>query len=140
MKRYIDVFAWSYVDLKSYDPSIIKHTIPIKENEKPFKQKLRRINPLLMPFIDKEIKKLFEAKIIVSLRFSSWLPNLLHIRKKNGDIRICIDLINLNKPSLKDNYLLPKMDHILHNIVGSQRMSMLVGFLGYNKILVHLDC
>lgn len=31
------------------------------------------------------------------------------------------------------------MDSILQNIVGSQRMSMLDGFLGYNQILVHLD-
>ena len=47
MKRFIDVFAWSYADLKQYDSSIIQHTIPIKENEKPFKQKLRRINLFL---------------------------------------------------------------------------------------------
>ena len=51
MKRFVDVFAWNYVDLKEYDPSIIQHTIPIKVNEIPFKQKLRRINPLLMPLI-----------------------------------------------------------------------------------------
>jgi len=50
MKKYIDIFAWSYADFKSYDPNAIQHTIPIKENEKPFKQKLRRINPLLFPF------------------------------------------------------------------------------------------
>ena len=29
MKRYIDVFAWSYVDLKIYDHSFFQHTIPI---------------------------------------------------------------------------------------------------------------
>jgi len=110
MKRFIDVFAWSYVDLKQYDSSIIQHTIPIKENEKPFKQKLRRINPLLMQLIEKEVKKLFDAKIIVPIRFSNWLANLVPVRKKNGEIRICIDFRNLNKASLKDNYPLPKMD------------------------------
>ena len=139
MKRFIDVFAWSYADLKNYDPSIIQHTIPIKENEKPFKQNLRRINPLLMPLIEREIKKLFDAKIIFPIIFSSWLENLVPVRKKNKEIKICIDLRNLNKASLKDNYLLPKMDTILQNIVGSQRMSMLDGFLGYNQILVHPD-
>lgn len=45
MKIFVDVFSWSYANLKKYDPSIIQHTIPIKENEKPVKQKLRRINP-----------------------------------------------------------------------------------------------
>jgi len=139
MKRFIDVFAWSYADLKQYDSSIIQHTIPIKQNEKPFKQKLRRINPLLMPLIEKEVKKLFDAKIIVPIRFSNWLANLVPVRKKNGEIRICIDFRNLNKASLKDNYPLPKMDFILQNIVGSQRMSMLDGFSGYNQILVHPD-
>ena len=70
MKEFYDVFAWSYDDLKVYDPGAIKHTIPIKRNGKPFKKKLRRMNPLLFPLIEKEIRKLFEAKIIVSLRFS----------------------------------------------------------------------
>ena len=59
------------------------------------------------------------------------------VRKKNGEIRICIDFRNLNKVSLKDNYPLPKMNHILQKVVGSQRMSMLAGFSGYNQVLVH---
>ena len=57
LKEYSKVFSWKYEDLKVYDTSVIHHTIPIKENEKPFKQKLRRINPLLLPLIEKEIKK-----------------------------------------------------------------------------------
>ena len=139
MKRFIDVFFWNYADLKEYDPTIIQHTIPIKENEKPFRQKLKRINPLLMPLIEKEVKKLFDAKIIVPIIFSNWLANLVPIRKKSGEIRICIDFRNLNKASLNDNYPLPKMDQFLQTIVGSQRMSMLDGFSGYNQILVHPD-
>ena len=69
MKDFSNVFAWSYDDLKEYDTDIIQHAIPIKEYEKPFRQKLRRINPLLLPLIEKEVRKLFNAKIIVSLRF-----------------------------------------------------------------------
>ena len=53
MKKYTDVFAWSYEDLKEYDTSIIQHTIPIKPGERPFKQKLKRINPKLLPIIEK---------------------------------------------------------------------------------------
>lgn len=41
MKEFQDVFAWSYDDLKSYDTTIIQHTIPLKEDQKPFKQKFR---------------------------------------------------------------------------------------------------
>ena len=31
-KEFIDVFAWSYEDLKAYDTKIIQHKIPLKEN------------------------------------------------------------------------------------------------------------
>lgn len=99
----------------------------------PFKQKLRRINPKLLPLNEKEIKKLFDAKIIVSLRFTKWVANLVPVRKKNREIRLCIDFKNLNRVSLKDNYPLPKMDHILQRVVGLQRISTLDGFSGYNE-------
>jgi len=107
------VFAWSYKDLKVYDTNIIQHTIPVKENEKPFKQKLRRMNSMSLPLIDKEVRKLFDAKNIVSLRFFKLLASLVPVRKKIGEISLCIDFKNLNKISLKDCYPLPKMDHIL---------------------------
>ena len=37
MKEFYDVFAWTYDDLKVYDPYVIQHTIPIQKNAKPFK-------------------------------------------------------------------------------------------------------
>ena len=113
MKKYTDVFSWSYENLTEYDTSIIQHTIPINPREKPFKQKLRIINPMLLHVIEKDIKKLFNAKIIVTFRFSKWVADLVPVRKKNGEIKLCVDFRNLNKISLKGNYPLPKMDRIL---------------------------
>lgn len=78
------------------------------------------------------MKKLFEEKIIVALRHSSWLANVVPVRKKNGEIKICIDFRNLNRVSLKGNYPVPKMEHILQKVVGSQRMSIPDGFSRYN--------
>ena len=37
---------------------------------------------------------------------------------------------------MKDNYPLPKMDHILQKVVGAERISMLDDFSGYNQIKV----
>ena len=86
------------------------------------------MTPLVLPLIKKEIRKLFEDKINVSLRFSKWLANLVLVRKKSGEIRLCVNFRNLNQVSLKDNYPLPKMDHTLQRVVGSQRMSILDSF------------
>ena len=72
----------------------------------------------------------------MSLRYSEWVANLVPVRKKNGEIRLCVDFRNLNRASLKDNYPLPKMDHILQKVVGASRMSMMDGFFGYNQVAV----
>jgi hypothetical protein len=53
LKKYKDVFAWSYDDLKTYDTSVIEHKIPLKHGIKPFRQKLRQINPILFPVIER---------------------------------------------------------------------------------------
>jgi len=86
-KEFQDVFAWSYEDLKSYDTSVIQHTIPLKENKKPFKQKLTRVNPVLLPLIEKEVKRMYQARIIAHIRFSEWISNLVPTRKRTGEIR-----------------------------------------------------
>ena len=88
MKEYSYVFYWSYSDIKAYNTSIIQYTIPIKKDEMNFKQKLRKMNPKLFPLVGKEIKKLFEEKIIVALRFSRWVGKLVTMRKTNGEISL----------------------------------------------------
>jgi hypothetical protein len=54
-------------------------------------------------------------------------------KKKNGDIQICIDFINLNRASEKDNFPLPPMEQILQAVSGSEMMSFLDGFLDIIK-------
>jgi len=73
---------------------------------------------------------------MVPLRYSDWVANLVPIRKKNGEIRLCVDFRNLNKSYLKDNYPFSKMDHLLQKVLGVNRISMLDGFFGYNQIMV----
>ena len=36
-KQFMDVFTWSYEDLKTYDLDIIQHKIPLKDGVKPHK-------------------------------------------------------------------------------------------------------
>eukprot|EP00253_Pinus_taeda_P026182 PITA_26182 len=82
---------------------------------------------------------MYEAGIIAPIRFSEWVSNLVPTRKKTWEIRLCVDFRNLNKVSLKDNYPLSKMDHILQRVVGASRISLLDGFSGFIQILMHPD-
>jgi ribonuclease HI len=124
-KEYQDVFAWSYQELKTYDTRIIQHTIPLKYGIKPFQQKLRKYHPSLEPLMYQELKKLLDAKIIFQVRHSAWVANLVPVRKKSGEIRLCVDFRNLNRASEKDNYPVPPMEQLLQTISSSEIFSLL---------------
>ena len=65
-----------------------------------------------------------------------WVSNLVPVRKKSGEIRLCVDFQKLNQASDKDNYLVPPMEQILQQVSGSERLSLLDGFSGYNQVLM----
>jgi hypothetical protein len=130
------VFSFTYDELKAYKEYVFQHTIPLKDDTRPFRQKLRRINPKLAPLVQDELKKMLDAGIIAPTRYSSWCSNLLVFRKNNGGIRLCIDFRNLNLACIKDNYPIPNTKTLLQRVSSSKIMSMLDGFSGYNQVLV----
>jgi hypothetical protein len=135
-KEYQDVFMWSYQELKAYDTRIIHHTIPLKYGVKPFQQKIRKYHPSLEPLMYQELKKLLDAKIIFQVRHSAWLANLVPVKKKYGEICMCVVFRNLNKALEKDNYVIPPMEYLLQTVSGSEIFSLLNGFSRYKQGLV----
>lgn len=77
-----------------------------------------------------------DARIIKLIRHSSWVSNLVLVRKKNGNIRLCVDFRNLNISSLKDNYGLPNMEAMLQRVTCLELMSMMDGVSSYNQVVV----
>ena len=103
-RQYQDIFAWSYKELKTYDTRIIQHTISLKPKVKPFQKNLKKYHPSLEPLMYQGLRKLLDAKKIFQVRHSAWVENLVSVRKKSGEIRLCVDFWNLNKALDKDNY------------------------------------
>ena len=64
------------------------------------------------------------------------MAKLVPVKKKLEDIRFCIDFRNLNRASLKDNYIVPSMEQIIQSVFGSAMLSLLDGFFGHNQVLV----
>jgi hypothetical protein len=136
LDEFQDVFSWSYEDLCGFDPGLIQHAIPIKEGIKPVRKKQRPINPMLEATIRKELEKLLKAEIIFLVKYFKWVSNLVPVRKTTGHIRLCIDFRALNRASIKYLFPLPNMEMILQQVAGSQVMSLLDNFSGYNQIKV----
>ena len=63
-----------------------------------------------------------------------WLSNIVPVKKKNGQIRCCVDFWNLNKACPKDEFPLPNMDMLIDSAVGHAMFSFMDGFSSYNQI------
>ena len=114
----------------------MQHVIPIKEGANPVQHKLTKMHPSLEPTVKAELNKLLATRIIFPVRHMQWVSNLVPIRKKNSDIRLCVDFQNLNRASKKDGYPVPSMEETLQQVSGSKMFSLLDGFLGYSQVLV----
>jgi hypothetical protein len=77
---------------------------------------------------------LLAASFIKPIQHPRWLSNIVPIKKKNGQIRCCVDFRNLNKACPKDEFPLPNMDFLIDSAVGHAVFSFMDGFSGYNQI------
>lgn len=82
------------------------------------------------------MKKLLAIGFIKSTKKPTWLANIIPIRKKNGQIRCCVDFRDLNKACLKDEFFISNMDVLMDNIVGYEMYSLMDGSSGYNHISI----
>lgn len=78
------MFAWSYEDLKSYMGRNFKHEIPLKPGVAPFQQKQRIYNLKVVDAIFREVDKMLKERIIYPIYHSTWIANIVPVRKKNG--------------------------------------------------------
>jgi hypothetical protein len=101
--KYRHIFYWAYEDMKTYDTRIIQHVIPLKEGENTFQQKLSKVHQILDPLIQKELKKILDAKLIFKVHYSMWIANLVPMRKKSREIKLCVYFWNLNLKFDKEN-------------------------------------
>jgi hypothetical protein len=128
-----DVFAWSAKDLQGVDRDVIEHTLETDEKIMPKKQKLRKMFEEKVKAVEAEVQRLQDAKVIREVKYPVWLANTIPVKKKNGEWRMCIDFIDLNK-ACKDDFPLERVDKIVDDAANSEMLSLLDMFSGYHQI------
>ena len=132
LKEYIDVFTWEYHEMLGLDPNLVAHALNVEPGAKPVVQPMRTFHPDVKAQIIQEIQKLLTAGFIKPIMHPKWLSNIVLVKKKNGQIRCCVDFQNLNKACPKDEFPLPNMDMLIDSVVGHAMFSFMDGFSGYN--------
>jgi hypothetical protein len=90
--------------------------IPLKPDERTFKQIPYRLNPKYKEKVKIELDRMLEAGIIEPVEESEWISLMVVQDKKIGDIRICVDLRKLNDACLHDPFHTLFTDKVLDNV------------------------
>ena len=134
LKRYIQIFAWTYSDMLGLDLNLVVHNLVLEKDAKPIKQKLRKMHPKVALLVKEELQKLLDVGFITPIDYPTWVSNVVPVGKKIGGIHICTDFCDINKACPKDDFPLPSIDNIVDATIGHEILSLMDGFSGYNQI------
>ena len=97
LREYKDFFARSYQEMPSLILSLVTHKLKVDPNAKLVIQLPRKYRLNVEEKIKLEVQKLLKAGFIEKIECPSWLANIVLVKKKGGQIRICVDFWDLNK-------------------------------------------
>ncbi|XP_012839468.1 PREDICTED: uncharacterized protein LOC105959853 [Erythranthe guttata] len=134
LHEFKDVFAWSYKEMPGLDPKVAIHHLSVKKGARPVKQGQRRFRPELVPAIEAEVNKLIDVGFIREVKYPTWISSIVPVRKKNGQIRVCVDFRDLNEACPKDDFPMPIAELMIDATTGHEALSFMDGSSGYNQI------
>jgi hypothetical protein len=126
------VFAWKLADMSRVPRDLIDHSLDVSKTAKPMKQKPHRFTQDKKEAIRVEVNWLLAARFIKEVYHLEWLANLVLVRKKNNEWRMCVDYTGLNKHYPKDLFGLPRIDEVIDSTAGCELLSFLDCYSGYH--------
>ncbi|XP_072062111.1 uncharacterized protein [Arachis hypogaea] len=140
-----DLFAWTPADMPGIDPQFMSHQLAIRLEAKPVVQRRRKMSQERVKEVAEELKidvakqtaNLLEAGFIWELDYSTWLSNIVLVKKPSGKWRMCVDYSDLNKACPKDSFPLPNIDALVDATAGYRYLSFMDAYSGYNQISMH---
>jgi len=129
-----DLFAWSAADLPGVDPHVAYHKLSIYKEARYVSQKECKLGKERRLAAKAEVDKLLNAGFIEEAHYTTWLSNVVLVKKANGKWQMCVDYTDLNKAYPRDAYPLPNIDRLVDSAAGNKVLSFLDGYFGYNQI------
>ncbi|GAU43740.1 hypothetical protein TSUD_365890 [Trifolium subterraneum] len=145
LKPLPENLKYAYLEENEMLPVIISSNLDCEQEEKLLqgakvvRQPQRRLNPLILDVVKKEVTKLLQAGIIYPISDSSWVSPVQVVLKKSGltvvkneknelvptrvqnSWRVCIDYRRLNQATRKDHFPFPFIDQMLERLAGFYR-------------------
>ena len=98
------------------DPKIVAHKLFVFKEAKPISQKKRKLGEERRQAAKCEVEILMKAGFVEEAQYTTWLANVVLVKKQNGKWHMCVDYTNLNKACPRDTYLLPNIDRLVDGV------------------------
>ena len=107
LSEYRDVFVWSYEEMPRLSTKVAVFHLQVKKDVSSKTHPQLRFLPQLIPDVKKKVNKLIDVGFICEVKYQTWISNIIAVRKKNSQLRICADFQDLNVACPKDYFPLP---------------------------------
>ena len=105
---------------------------------RPIKQPVRRTPFALRKEVDELVEEMLRQGVIEPSS-SPWASPIVHVQKKDGGVRFCVDYRRLNQITKLDEFPLPRIDDTLDLLLGSCHFSALDLASGYWQVAMDPD-
>nr|XP_037276745.1 uncharacterized protein K02A2.6-like [Rhipicephalus microplus] len=110
------------------------HSVKLRADIKPVAAKVRRLPLTLRDKVAAELTRLLDAGIIERVSAAEWVSPIVVVQKKDGTIRLCVDLREPNKAVVIDGFPLPHTEELLHALSGAAWFSKLDLAAAYHQV------
>ena len=111
----------------------VEHIIELEIGTQPIKMHPYGHPKRIQDDIEESIKEILELGLIRP-SLSPYVFSVVMVKKKDGNLRMCIDFRTLDKKTVKNIYAIPWIDELRDELHGSNLFSKIDLRSGYHKI------
>jgi hypothetical protein len=116
----------------------LEFTLDLKLRTEPIERTPYRMSTPELQELRMQLKELLDLGLRC-LSVSPWGVHVIFIGKKDGLWRLCIDYRQLNKATIKNQYLLPRIDDMFDQMKGATMFSKIDLRSGYHQLWIKED-
>ena len=113
----------------------VDHPIDLVPGAVPPSRPTFKMSQLELTELKKQLAELLAAGFIRESKSPYGAP-ILFVKKKGGELRMCVDYRALNNITVKNSYPLPRMDELFDRLVGARYFTKLDLRSGYHQIRI----
>jgi hypothetical protein len=114
----------------------VEFTIEIQPNTTSISRRPYKMTPPELAELKIQLKELLD-KGYIHPSSSPWDCLALFVKKKDQSLRLCVDYWPLNAITIKNKYLLPRIDILFYQLAGAKVFSKADLRSGYHQIKIH---